>query len=234
VLTRTRSEAGRALRGLFSRRPAAGPGTADAVRVAVELVPAGFQIALEHVPAQEEDATAELTSLVAQVHAAGLAASCELTVPVDRLGVDGALSLGRAATEAGVGVVLAGPAAAVDAVDLPAAGVVVPAGESGAEARCRSLAGRHVRLVPDSGRAAALAFVRCLNVLMAEEGHPGVEVSDRWLIAIAGERAAWNGRPHDSWEYVMPYGVLTHEQRRLVAAGQRVRVAVPSGTGGRS
>jgi hypothetical protein len=29
----------------------------------------------------------------------------------------------------------------------------------------------------------------------------------------------------------MPYGVRTDEQQRLVAAGHRVRVAVPSGVG---
>ena len=68
--------------------------------------------------------------------------------------------------------------------------------------------------------------MRCLNVLMAAEGYPGIAVSDPRLIAIAGERAAWNGRGSDSWELVMPYGELVAEQRRLVAAGSVVRVAV--------
>ena len=45
---------------------------------------------------------------------------------------------------------------------------------------------------------------------------------------------AMNGRPSDSWELVMPYGVLIHEQRRLVAAGGTVRVAVTQVPGGRS
>jgi proline dehydrogenase len=93
-----------------------------------------------------------------------------------------------------------------------------------------------VRLVqaPPIGRhgaAADLAFVRCLNVLMAGDGRPEIAASDRRLIAIAGERAAWNGRTPDSWEHVMPYGVLTDEQHRLVAGGYAVRVAVPSGRG---
>jgi proline dehydrogenase len=48
-------------------------------------------------------------------------------------------------------------------------------------------------------------------------------------VAIAGERAAWNDRPPESWEYVMPHGVRTSEQQRLTAAGYRVRVAVPWG-----
>ena len=76
--------------------------------------------------------------------------------------------------------------------------------------------------------------MRCLNVLMAEEGRPGIAASDPRLIAIAGERAAWNGRTPDSWELVMPYGVLTHEQERLVAAGNTVRVTVIQVAGGRS
>ena len=112
--------------------------------------------------------------------------------------------------------------------------MVVPAGEPGAEDRCRAHAGRRVRLVAARGRAAELSFVRCLNVLMAGEGHAGIAVSDPRLIAIAGERAAWNGRGSDSWELVMPYGVLIHEQRRLVAAGGTVRVAVTQVSGGRS
>jgi proline dehydrogenase len=69
---------------------------------------------------------------------------------------------------------------------------------------------------------------------MAGEGRPGIAVSDPRLIAIAGERAAWNGRAPDSWELVMPYGVLIHEQRRLVAAGDTVRVAVSQEPGVRS
>jgi proline dehydrogenase len=66
---------------------------------------------------------------------------------------------------------------------------------------------------------------------MAGDGHPEIAASDKRLIAITGERAAWNGRTPDSWEHVMPYGVLTDEQHRLVAGGYVVRVAVPSGSG---
>jgi proline dehydrogenase len=68
--------------------------------------------------------------------------------------------------------------------------------------------------------------VRCLNLVLAAEGHAGVAVSDPRLIAIAGERAAWNGRASDSWELVMPYGELVAERRRLVAAGTAVRVGI--------
>lgn len=209
------------------------PAVADVVRVAGALVDDGCTVALEHVPRPGETSAPALLELVREVSAAGLAAACELSVPVD---TDGARTVAAAALDAGLAVVLAGPAADVDAVGLPGAGVIVRAGEPGAETRCRELAGGHVRLVRGPGRRGAtdLAFVRCLNVLMAAEGRPGIAVSDPRLIAIAGERAAWNGRTPDSWELVMPYGVLIHEQRRLVAAGDTVRVAVTQVPGGRS
>jgi proline dehydrogenase len=221
---------GRALAARHGPRPV----VADAVPVARALVDGGYRVALEHVPGPGEDPAPALLELVGRVQAAGLAAFSELTVPVDTAGDAGPVA--AAALDAGLGVVLAGAAADVDAVGLAGAGVVVPAGEAGAEARCRALAGGHVRLVRGPGRrgAADLAFVRCLNVLMAGEGRPGIAVSDPRLIAIAGERAAWNGRPPDSWELVMPHGVLIHEQRRLVAAGDTVRVAVTQVSGVRS
>ncbi len=229
---------GAELRRLLGRRLSGRALTdaADAVRVAGELVAAGCRVGLEHLPRPEGDAAAELGSLIGQVHAAGLADRCALTVPVDLLGADDASRLGALAADAGLAVVLAGPADVVDALDLPGAGVVVRAGEPDAEARCRALAHGQVRLVAEPGRrvAADLAFVRCLTVLRAVEGPPGIAVSDPRLIAIAGARAAGNGRPPDSWEYVMPFGVLIHEQRRLVAAGETVRVAVTWGAGGRS
>ena len=212
------------------RRFVAGARPEDAVRVAAELVAEGRLVALEPVPGRGDDDAGEFAALVAQVRTAGLVASCELTVPLDRLGRRAALDVARA----GLPVVLSGPPADVDALvaDLPGgAGVVVPAAEPGAETRCRALAGGPVRLLAGRGADADLAFVRCLNVLMAADGRPAVATSDPRLIAIAGERAAWNGRAPDSWEYVMPYGVRTGEQRRLAAAGLTVRVAVPSGRG---
>jgi hypothetical protein len=196
------------LHGLLSRRAVAGR---DPVELAREVVAAGCLVALETGDA----------ALVERIGDAGLAASTELTVPIGE-----PPRLAALASEAGLSIALTGPAAAVDSADLPAARVVVAADEPGAEDRCRRLAGRSVRLLQGRGRAAELSFVRCLNVLMAAEGHAGIAVSDPRLIAIAGERAAWNGRGSDSWELVMPYGELVPEQRRLVAAGSVVRVAV--------
>ncbi len=207
------------------RRLVPGARPADAVRVAVELVADGRQVALEPDASAGPEDVAELTALVGALRAAGVAEACELTLPVDRLGPAGTRELAGA----GLRVVLAGPATAVDALadELPDARVVVPAGVPGAEERCRALAARSVRLQDGRGADADLAFVRCLNVLMAADGRPAVATSDLRLVAIAGERAAWNGRSPDSWEHVMPYGVRTTEQRRLAAAGLTVRVEVP-------
>jgi proline dehydrogenase len=211
----------------------AGPRVDDALRVARETAAAGLLVGLEHQAVDPGDDEAELEALVGRVRAVGLAPVCELAVPVGRLGRDGAARLGATARDAGLAVVLEGRADGVAALAglLPTAGVAVPAADAGAEDRCRLFAGRRVRLVDGRGAAAHLGFVRCLNVLMSGPGTPGVATTDPRLIAIAGERAAWNDRAPDNWEYVMPYGVRPDEQQRLVAAGYRVRVTVPSGAG---
>jgi proline dehydrogenase len=229
----------RSLPALRRRRPGvaarfvAGPRLDDALRVAGEVVGAGRGVALDHVPSRSDDAADELAALAARVAAAGLAAWCELTVPVDRLGAAGARRVAAAAVGSGLAACLTGPAALVDdvAVALPAVRTAVPCGEPDAVARCRTLAGRDVRLVAGRGTAADLALVRCLNVLMPAAGSLAGAAADPRLVAVVGERAAWYDRPRDSWEHVMPYGVRTAEQQRLLAAGDRVRVAVPSGPG---
>jgi proline dehydrogenase len=184
---------------------------------------------LEHRAGRPEDDEAGLRELVDRVHEYGLAPSCELLVPVDRLGVRPAGRVAAAARAAQVGVLLTGRPAQVG----PLAGdrdvaVLVPAGEPGAEERCRALAPGRVRLAAGHGGPADLAFVRCLNVLMTGSGYVAVGTADPRLLAIAGERAAWNGRTAEGWEYVLPGGVREDEQQRLVAGGYRVRVSLPS------
>jgi proline dehydrogenase len=224
------------VRRLLDALSGAGPRVDDAVRTAADVTAAGCLVALEHTPAPDgTDAADELRELVDRVAGAGLAGACELTVPVDRLGA-AAPGVVRAAAGAGLDVALDGDPAAVDA--LAAAGgsvtVVVRATDPGAEERCRALAAGRVRLTGGRlfgrrGAAADLAFVRCLDVLMSAPGHPGVGSTDPRLVAIAGERAAWNERAPDSWEYVMPWQVRREQQRRLVAGGYRVRVVLRSG-----
>jgi proline dehydrogenase len=221
------------VRRLLDALSGVGPPVADPVRAAADAAAAGCAVALEHTPAP--DAAAELHDLVARVAGAGLAGACQLTVPVDRLGAAAAGVVGAAA-DAGLDVALDGPPAAVDALaaDAGPVTVVVRAADAGAEERCRALAGGRVRLTGSHlpgrrGAAADLAFVRCLNVLMSGAGRPGVGTTDPRLVAIAGERAAWNERAPDSWEYVMPWQVRSEQQRRLVAGGYRVRVVLRSG-----
>jgi proline dehydrogenase len=213
---------------LLAGRLVAGTRVQDGLRLAAELAAAGHPAALEHRPAG--DGGAELDALVARVRVAGAPGDCELTVPVRRPAE--ARELAAATADAGLGVVFDGAPDVVDPLlaDHPGARVVVRAGEPSAEARCRALAGRRVRLRAGS-RSARLAFVRCVDVLMAGDGRPAVATADPRLIAITGERAAWHGRPPESWEHVMPWRVRTAEQQRLAAAGATVRVAVVSGPG---
>ncbi len=216
---------------LLTGRLVAGLRAEDGLRVAAGLVAAGHPVALEHRSGTGDDAGAELAGLIARVRVAGPPGDCELTVPVRQPAE--ARELAAGAAEAGLGVVLDGASEAVDPLlaDHPGARVVVRAGDPSAEARCRALAGRRVRLLAGSRTAARLAFVRCVDVLMAGAGRPAVATTDPRLIAITGERAAWHGRPSDSWEHVMPWRVRTAEQQQLVAAGTTVRVAVVSGPG---
>ncbi len=73
------------------------------------------------------------------------------------------------------------------------------------------------------------AYVRCLRILMAGQGYPMVASHDPRLIEIAGVLAARHGRDPGSYEYQMLLGIRMDEQRRLAAAGERMRVYIPYG-----
>ncbi len=126
--------------------------------------------------------------------------------------------------------------------EFPATGAVVQSYLRRTEGDCRELAhqGSRVRLCkgaysePESvayrdKEAVDRSYVRCLNVLMAGDGHPMVATHDPRLVAIAGERARWYGRERGSYEFQMLYGIRPDEQRRLVDAGETMRVYVPYG-----
>ncbi|NEK87144.1 hypothetical protein GCU60_15490 [Blastococcus saxobsidens] len=208
-------------RRLLARIARPGPAPEDAVRAAGDLVAGGCAVGLE---VRGSDPAGVLAELAGRLDAAGLAASCEVTVRADRFVDPGPLHSAPA-----LALALDGPPTDVDriAAALPAARVVVHAAGPEAVQRCRAFAGRRVRLVAGRGVATGLSFVRCLNVLMAGAGEPAVATTDPRLIAVTGERAAWNGRPPQSWEHVMPWGHPTEEQHRLLAAGHTVRVLVP-------
>jgi proline dehydrogenase len=124
--------------------------------------------------------------------------------------------------------------------DFPDTGAVLQSYLRRTEADCRDLAyaGSRVRLCKgaykepesvayQSDSDVDLSYVRCLKVLMAGDGYPMVASHDPRLVAIAAELA--KNRKKGSYEYQMLYGIRPAEQRRLVAAGDTVRVYVPYG-----
>jgi len=127
--------------------------------------------------------------------------------------------------------------------DHPSTGAVIQAYLHRSEADCADLAtpGSRVRLCKGAydepsdvafteRHQVDLAYVRCLKVLMSGEGYPMIATHDPRLIEIALDLAARYGRGRDDFEFQMLHGVRPAEQRRLVAAGHRVRVYLPYGT----
>jgi proline dehydrogenase len=126
--------------------------------------------------------------------------------------------------------------------DFPWVGAVLQSCLHRTEADCRDLAqeGSRVRLVkgayaepasvayPDKADVDR-AYVRCLKILMAGDGYPMVASHDARMIELAKMLADRYDRPTESYEYQMLHGIRTREQRRLVAAGEQVRVYVPYG-----
>ncbi|BCZ23296.1 proline dehydrogenase family protein [Mycobacterium senriense] len=74
------------------------------------------------------------------------------------------------------------------------------------------------------------SYLTCLRVLMAGSGYPMVASHDPEIIGAVPELVRESGRRGDDFEYQMLYGIRDDEQRRLAAAGNRVRVYVPFGT----
>jgi len=126
--------------------------------------------------------------------------------------------------------------------DFPETGAVLQAYLHRTEADCRDLAhaGSRVRLCkgaykePESVAFHGTsdvdkAYVRALKVLMAGDGYPMVATHDPRLVAITEDLARRLGRAKDSFEFQMLYGIRPHEQERLAAQGQKMRVYVPYG-----
>ena len=108
------------------------------------------------------------------------------------------------------------------------------------DAKALAVTGSRVRLVKGAYREPAAvahqdkkdvdaAYARCLEILMSGPGYPMVGSHDPKLVQLAHELAAQNSRAADSWEVQMLYGIRPEEQRRLAAAGTRVRAYVPYG-----
>ncbi|MBW8802424.1 MAG: proline dehydrogenase family protein [Catenulisporales bacterium] len=127
--------------------------------------------------------------------------------------------------------------------DYAWAGIVLQAYLRRTEADCKDFAlpGSRVRLCKGAYREPEsvayqekqevdLSFVRCMRTLMAGEGYPMLATHDPRLIEIGGALAVRNGRSIGSYEFQMLFGVRPHEQKRLAAAGERMRVYVPYGS----
>ena len=127
--------------------------------------------------------------------------------------------------------------------DFPETGAVLQAYLHRTEADCRQLAheGSRVRLCKGAyAEPEEVAFqdkldvdksyVRCLKVLLAGQGYPMIATHDPRMVEIAASLASRHGRAPGTYEFQMLYGIRPEEQRRLVAAGETVRVYVPYGT----
>ncbi|HSK56884.1 MAG TPA: proline dehydrogenase family protein [Jiangellales bacterium] len=126
--------------------------------------------------------------------------------------------------------------------DFPDTGAVLQSYLHRTEDDCRDLAyaGSRVRLCKGAyAEPASVAFqdkddvdrsyVRCMKVLLAGGGYPMLATHDPRLVEIGGALATRYGREQGTYEYQMLYGVRPDEQRRLSAAGERVRVYLPYG-----
>jgi proline dehydrogenase len=126
--------------------------------------------------------------------------------------------------------------------DHPATGAVLQSMLHRTEDDARALAtpGSRVRLVKGAYHEPATvafqdrkdvdrSYARCLGILMRGPGYPMVGSHDPAMVGLAERLAGHSGRALDSWEVQMLYGIRTGEQRRLAAAGRRVRAYVPYG-----
>lgn len=126
--------------------------------------------------------------------------------------------------------------------DFPETGAVLQAYLHRTEQDCRALAheGSRVRLCKGAYNEPEevayqdrhdvdKSYVRCLKILMAGECYPMVATHDPRLVKIAAALATRNGRMPGTYEFQMLYGIRSDEQRRLAAAGEKVRVYLPYG-----
>ncbi|MDS1272161.1 proline dehydrogenase family protein [Lipingzhangella sp. LS1_29] len=126
--------------------------------------------------------------------------------------------------------------------DYPWVGAVVQSYLRRTEQDCRDLAaaGARVRLCKGAyDEPASVAYrnqqdvdrsyVRCARVLMQGSAYPMIATHDPRLIGITQALAVESGRGLEDFEFQMLYGVRDTEQRRLAAAGNRMRVYVPYG-----
>ncbi len=127
--------------------------------------------------------------------------------------------------------------------DFPSTGAVLQSYLHRTEGDCRDLAvaGSRIRLCKGAYREPESvayqnradidrSYVRCMKILLGGGGYPMFATHDDRLVTIGEALTRRFGRGRDSYEFQMLYGVRRDEQRRLLAAGESVRVYVPYGT----
>jgi proline dehydrogenase len=108
------------------------------------------------------------------------------------------------------------------------------------DAKAVSRMGARVRLVKGAYKEPAAlahqaksdvdaAFVRIMQVLLAEGTYPAIATHDPAMIAAAKAFAARKGIGQDAYEFQMLYGIRRDLQQQLVADGYRMRIYVPFG-----
>ena len=126
--------------------------------------------------------------------------------------------------------------------DFPETGAVVQAYLHRTEADCRALGyersrGRLCKGAYNEPESVAFqsrldvdrSYVRCLKLLMAGQGYPMIATHDPRRVEIAASLASRFSRAQGTYEYQMLYGIRPTEQKRLVEAGETVRVYIPYG-----
>jgi proline dehydrogenase len=205
-----------------------------------------------------EAVTKAYLTLLQRLDDAGLTAGAEVSVKLSAIGqaldrslcVDNARRIVEAATAAGTTVTLdMEDHTTTDSTlgiltdlraDFPGTGAVIQAylRRSAADIEDLIRARARVRLCkgaykePESVAYATrkdvdLSYVRLLVRLMADGAYPMVATHDPRLVAIASHLA--KSREPGTYEFQMLYGIRPDEQRRLAAAGNRVRVYTPYG-----
>ena len=236
----------------------AGDSLDDALAATAALDAEGLLVTLDHLGEHTTDATRATAitdayvALLTALAERGLGGSAEVSVKLTALGaalpgelaLDNAAAICAAAERAGTTVTVdmedhtlvehtLGTVAKLR-TEYPWVGAVVQAALRRTESDCADLGGR-VRLVKGAyAEPASVAFQtrsevdasyeRCLRLLFAGDAYPMVGSHDPRMIALAGELGTAGG-----FEYQMLYGVRADEQRRLAAAGHRMRVYVPYG-----
>jgi proline dehydrogenase len=196
-----------------------GGGTASSAEVSVKPTAVGLRLS----PNGEKTATANIARICAAARDAGATVTIDME---DEQAVEPTLRI-----------------AAELRADFPDLGCVIQSYLRRSEGDCAALAeaGARVRLCKGAYSAPADAgftsardvdrsYAACLRILMSGPGYTMVATHDPRLLRIAGAQAVLNNRPHGSYELQMLYGVRPAEQRRLAAAGERMRVYVPYGS----